>query len=316
MLRLPKRELPSEVDEQCVVAIADGPSCDEYDMQEIFSSGATTVGYGMAWRQGKLDYYCPFHHELLKDMLDHVEYSTCMLVHRDRYEIFKHLGLVQEPHRWETWGGTGLFGSAANVAKKLRKYNMYVLGEDGYFHLDGLARRKIHTNEREISDPEIATKIENLMQAPKYWLNAHTCTQNRIAQCWNGKRMNPTLRVYSLSVHGWPSLLLQVPDSVLAQPFAWVDRNASAVIFDITKANTPEFKHAEPHQSFGEHVLLIRRLRARMPTLAIFVRSYTKVPVLKSFLEQNAVLVGEQDEEINTCNFSHVRSFRLPGILE
>ena len=327
--RLPPRRLPRDCrDAKAFIALADGPSTQEYDLAELQTCGATIIAYGRVARSVSPDYY------LLADtgfaeVLDHLP-PTKVLISRDGP-----YGSVEGAEWWSQlpqdrgheyrWAPDTCAHHPVLNALERGAERVFLLGHDGYHRHDGRLLAASHAES--LLDTSVISR-ERYGQIPldrrqvDFWI----ADVNRL--CWDmtiqatHRRAGITAQIYNLSFNSRLRAVWELHPDVLDQPFGRIDRRGPAMLIHIldTEDEVPGWHlptHV-PRARWGgllpdNHAAFINRLRTIEPHLAIYVRTHSLPPALVDALADD-IQIGGLEVELDRGLHSDVFQLRLPPI--
>lgn len=326
--RLPWRRLPGECGAGAFLALADGPSSQEYDLSELRSSGATIVCYGRIAGSIRPDYY------LLADLgfaevLEQLP-PTRVLVSRDGP-----YGGEQGARHWRElcqtrgheyqWAPRECAHHPVLNCLALGAASVFLLGHDGYHLNNGRLASASHAADLHdttaISRQRYAQRPRDERQAD-FWVT----DINRISWDMTIKAAHKVQgiapQIYNLSLASRHRPVWDVHANVLEQPFGRIDRRGSALVVHILDTDAEieslDLRPAAPRARwgplhFGNHAEFINNLRRIEPHLAIYVRTDTKIERLASLLADD-IQIGGLQVPFEQGLHANVAHFRLPPI--
>lgn len=132
MFELPLRKLPVTAGD--VLAIADGPSVEDYDLNDIHGCGAILCGYGRSAARLHYDHYwiTDFGFLEILETAAPLRVYACAPVFDERRRA--------PQHDWVLAAPDCTFHVAVEARRLFPDRRVFVLGVDGYFRLDGALR--------------------------------------------------------------------------------------------------------------------------------------------------------------------------------
>ena len=306
IFELPLRKLPVTAGD--VLAIADGPSLDDYDLNDIHGCGAILCGYGRSAARLHYDHYwiTDFGFLEILEAAAPLRVYACAPVFDERRRA--------PQHDWVLAAPDCTFHVAVEARRLFPGRRVFVLGVDGYFRLDGALRAAQypawlpstdHTRNpaSQYSHPQLYDNPTNRQQQNNcvalYWIEEF----QRPVETWN-------LSLESAYTPVWP-----LHPAVSSQAFGMIDRRGPAVIVDGT-GNYPACEltvwESQPVGLMERYIWGVRR---EYPHLAIFVRAVSP-EVLAPQLPADVQIGGAGANIADNCRFRRVDTIYLPPTSE
>lgn len=305
IFKLPDRKLPATAGD--VLAISDGPSLDDYSVEDIHHSGAVLCGYGRSAARIHYDHYWIWDLSFLEILVT----ATPMRVYAcpPVFEAREHA----PQHDWVLASPDCTFHVAVESRRMFRDRRQFVLGVDGYIRLDGVLRAAQY--------PVWLPETERTRSAGSYtnlqsYDNPSTRQQqNNCTALYLIEEFQQPAETWNLSLESAYTPIWPAHPAVSAQAFGLIDRRGSAVVVDTT-GNYPVSElsgwSVQPHRLHEHYIWGLRR---ECPQLAIFVRAVSP-ELLAPRLPSDIQVAGIDAEFASSCRFSRVDVIYLPPIAQ
>ena len=261
--RLPWRKLPSDCRPDAALALADGPSLAEYDLQAIRECGATLCCYGRSAAVVSCKHYwiTDFGHRGIIENAPPIEHVYACAEIFDS-EVPKRIA----QHGWIRAEQNCTFHPVIELAAGRFQgdtpfRHIFVLGVDVYRGSDGSLRAFKYSRFL----PQLVAVDPEYFGSEEAW--------HQMNNSMNLYLSRPDPRIRNLGPSSAYSVVWGIDAEVLEQPYGKIDRQSPAVIVDCTGRFLPGSAVC-PYSPLPIQAIFsfIRNLRSRNPQMPLFVR--------------------------------------------